>query len=105
MKIRLLSSARDDLSEGRLFYEKQGEGLGEYFFDSLFSDIDSLTLYGGIHPKFFGYHRMLSRRFPYAIYYKLEEESVVVVWRVLDLRRDPKKIRQSLKHRRTSRCT
>jgi len=39
----------------------------------------------------------LSKRFPYAIYYKLEEESVVVVWRVLDLRRDPKKIRQSLK--------
>ena len=105
MKIRLLSSALDDLSEGRLFYEKQGEGLGEYFFDSLFSDIDSLTLYGGIHPKFFGYHRMLSKRFPYAIYYKLEEKSGVVVWRVLDLRRDPKKIRQSLKPGRTSRCT
>ena len=67
MKIRLLSSARDDLSEGRLFYEKEGEGLGEYFFDSLFSDIDSLTLYGGIHPKFFGYHRMLSKRFPLRI--------------------------------------
>ena len=79
MKIRLLSSALDDLSEGRLFYEKQGEGLGEYFFDSLFSDIDSLTLYGGIHPNFFGYHRMLSKKFPYAIYYKLEEKSVVVV--------------------------
>jgi plasmid stabilization system protein ParE len=96
MKIRLLSSALDDLFEGRLFYEKQGKGLGDYFFDSLFSDIDSLMLYGGIHQKFFSYHRMLSRRFPYAIYYKLEEESVVVVWRVLDLRRNPKKIRQSL---------
>ena len=60
-------------------------------------EIDSLTLYGGIHPKFFGYHRMLSKRFPYAIYYKFEEGSVVVVWRVLDLRREPKKIRQSLK--------
>lgn len=95
MKIKLLSSALDDLSEGCSFYEKQGEGLGEYFLDSLFSDIDSLTLYGGINPKFFGYHRMLSKRFPYAIYYKLEEESVVV-WRVLDLRRDPKKIRQAL---------
>jgi hypothetical protein len=45
MKIRLLSSAVEDLYEGRLFYEKQGEGLGEYFFDSLFSDIDSLTLH------------------------------------------------------------
>ena len=75
MIIKLLSSTLDDLSEGRSFYERQGEGLGDYFFDSLFSDIDSLTLYSGIHPKFFGYHRMLSKRFPYAIYYKLEEES------------------------------
>ena len=64
MKIRLLSSALNDLRDGRLFYEKQGEGLGEYFFDSLFSDIDSLTLYGGVHPIIFGYHRMLSKRFP-----------------------------------------
>ena len=102
MKIKLLSSAMEDLYEGRLFYEKQGEGLGEYFFDSLFSDIDSLTLYGGIHPQFFGYHRMLSKRFPYAIYYRMEEESMVVVWRVLDLRRNPRKIRESLKHGRTT---
>jgi len=65
MKIRLLPSALDDLADGRFFYEKQGEGLGEYFFDSLFSDIDSLTLYGGVHPKIFGYYRMLSKRFPY----------------------------------------
>ena len=101
MRIKLLSSALEDLSEGRLFYEKQGEGLGEYFFDSLFSDIDSLTLYGGIHSKVFGYHRLLSKRFPYAIYYKLEEAQVVVVWRVLGLRRDPKKIRQSLESGRT----
>jgi hypothetical protein len=53
MKIKLLSSALEDLYDGRLFYEKQGEGLGEYFYNSLFSDIDSLTLHAGIHPKFF----------------------------------------------------
>jgi len=96
MKIEILSSAITDLSEGRLFYEKQGEGLGEYFFDSLFSDIDSLTLYAGIHPVFYGYHRMLSKRFPYAIYYKLKKESAIIIWRVLDLRRDPKRIKGSL---------
>jgi hypothetical protein len=47
MKIGILSSAVSDLIEGRQFYEEQGEGLGEYFFDSLFSDIDSLALYAG----------------------------------------------------------
>ena len=97
MKIRLLSAAIEDLYEGRQFYEKQGEGLGEYFFNSLFSDIDSLTLYAGIHPKAFGYHRMLSKRFPYAIYYRLDEQSVIVIRRVLDLRRNPRRIRQSLR--------
>ena len=64
MRIKILSSAVDDLNTGCLFYEKQGEGLGEYFFDSIFSDIDSLQLYAGIHQKFFGYHRLLSKRFP-----------------------------------------
>jgi hypothetical protein len=43
MRIKILSSAVEDLYAGRLFYEKQGEGLGEYFFNSLFSDIDSLS--------------------------------------------------------------
>ena len=95
-KIKILPYALVDLSNGRLFYERQGEELGEYFFDSLFSDIDSLVLYAGIHQKYFGYYRMLSRRFPYAIYYKLEDNYLAVVWRVLDLRRDPEKIKQSL---------
>ncbi|MBN2313191.1 MAG: hypothetical protein JXM79_04635 [Sedimentisphaerales bacterium] len=99
MKINILSSAIEDLYEGRLFYEKQGEGLGEYFFDSLFSDIDSLVLYGGIHTKVYGYHRMLSKRFPYAIYYQIEKETQITVYRVLDLRRDPRKIKKSLRRR------
>src|SRR3989339_1203500 len=96
MKIEILSSAVSDLIEGRQFYEEQGEGLGEYFFDSLFSDIDSLALYAGIHPIFYGYHRMLSKRFPYAVYYKLKEKSVTTVWRGLDFRRDPKRIKRYL---------
>ncbi|MCK5808717.1 type II toxin-antitoxin system RelE/ParE family toxin [bacterium] len=96
MKIKILSAAMNDLYKGRLFYEKHGANVGEYFFDSLFSDIDSLMLYAGIHLKVFGYYRMLSKRFPYAIYYKIEKSSSVVVWRVLDLRRNPIRIRKEL---------
>ena len=96
MKLKILSSAIDDLYQGRLFYERQGEGVGDYFFDSLFSDIDSLTLYGGIHSKFHGYHRMLSKRFPYAVYYTVQRKENVLVWRVLDLRQNPKNIWRAL---------
>jgi hypothetical protein len=69
--------------------------LGEYFFDSLFSDIDSLLLYAGIHQMFWGYYRMLSKRFPYAVYYKIDGDNLVV-WRVMDLRQRPSKIKRSL---------
>ncbi len=96
MKLQILASACGDLADGRDFYERQAPGLGEYFLDSLFSDIDSLMLYAGIHRRFFGFHRALSKRFPYGIYYRFEQE-VVTVWRVLDLRQNPRKIRATLK--------
>ena len=38
MKIKILSSASQDLIDGYWFYEKQAEGLGTYFLDSLFKD-------------------------------------------------------------------
>lgn len=92
MKIRILTSAYDDLLAGRRFYERQGEGLGAYFLDSLFSDVDSLLLYAGIHRKVFGFHRALSKRFPYGVYYQIENE-VIVVYRILDCRQNPARIR------------
>jgi len=67
MRILILPSAREDFSDRFEFYERQQGGLGDYFLESLFSDIESLRLYARIHPKRFGYHRLLSKRFPYAV--------------------------------------
>jgi len=97
MKIKVLSSAFNDLAQGRDFYEQQGEGLGGYCLDSLFSDIDSLVLYAGIHRKVFGFHRLLSKRFPHAIYYQMETGNEIVVYRVLDCRQNPQKIQTKLR--------
>jgi plasmid stabilization system protein ParE len=96
MKIVILPSARDDLADGFQFYENQVEGLGIYFLESLFSDIDSLLLYAGIHRKVFGKHRLLSKRFPYAIYYT-REANTVFIKAVLDCRRNPGLHRRKLK--------
>ena len=96
MKIRILDEAKEDLLDGFRFYEMQDTGLGDYFLDSLFSDIDSLCLYAGIHSVHFGYHRLLSRRFPFAVYYRVEGETANV-WAVLDCRQDPAKIEARLK--------
>jgi plasmid stabilization system protein ParE len=97
MKIRILLNALEDLRDGYEFYEKQAEGIGAYFMDSLFSDIDSLILNAGVHPIYFGgYHRMLSKRFPFAIYYKAVKDQAVV-YAVLDCRRNPAWIRKKLR--------
>jgi len=72
--IRILDAAKEDLINGYSFYERQGQGLGEYFLNSLYSDIDSLFIYRGIHPiRFDRCHCMLSTRFPFAVYYTMEK--------------------------------
>lgn len=95
MKVRILPTAFDDLYDGRVFYDRQCDGLGDYFFNSVFADIDSLRLCAGIHMKTFGYHRLLAKRFPYAVYYTVKYDHVII-WRVLDLRRDPQLNRRAL---------
>jgi len=88
VKIKILPSALADLDRGRIFYSRQAKSVGDYFLDSLFSDIDSLELYAGVHRKVFDYHRLLAKRFPYAVYYKVDGE-VCIVSRVLDCRQEP----------------
>ncbi len=88
MKITILPSARGDLAAGFAFYESQEEGLGNYFLESLLSDIDSLHFRAGSHLSVFGFHRLLSKRFPYAIYYSLDSDTASIR-AVLDCRRNP----------------
>ncbi|VAX07017.1 Plasmid stabilization system [hydrothermal vent metagenome] len=97
MKITILASASQDLVEGYWFYEKQSEGIGAYFLDTLFSDIDSLAIYAGIHEIHFGkYYRLLSKRFPFAVYYRIEEQTACI-YAVLDSRKSPTWVRKRLK--------
>lgn len=96
MRLEILDEARDDLVQGVHFYESREAGLGGYFLDCLFSDIEALLVYAGIHQVIFGHHRCLSKRFPFAIYYSVEG-NVVRVHAVLDCRKNPLWIRERLK--------
>jgi plasmid stabilization system protein ParE len=83
----LTELAQKDIYDSEKFYEDQSPNLGVYFYDSLISDLDALKFYAGIHQKYFGFHRMITKRFPYAIYYEIESD-LVVVHAVLHTRRD-----------------
>jgi hypothetical protein len=58
-------------------------------FEDAKADLQLLRHHAGIHrivqrP----FHRLLSRRFPFAIYYTVEDGDVVI-WAILDCRGDP----------------
>ena len=94
-----LEEAAKDLDAGKAFYDKMDQGIGLYFIDSLLSDIESLRILAGIHREVFGFHRLLSKRFPFAVYYDCDDRAARVA-AVLDMRRDPAWIRDELEKRR-----
>ena len=96
MRIEILDQARDDLIEGFDFYEAQEAGLGSYFLANLYADIESLRLYSGVHKRTYkDYFRLLSHRFPFAVYYAMAVNTVYI-HAVIDCRRDPAWTRQRL---------
>ena len=96
MRLRLLASARQDIEEGYAFYESQEQGVGDYFLASVKADIEHLRLSAGIHPiKYRDYHRMLCRVFPFAVFYTKTADEVII-YAVLDCRREPDWIRHHL---------
>lgn len=88
MRLAVLASARCDLLNGFWFYERQQTGLGAYFFDTVSADIESLLIYHGIHVQRYGYYCMFTHRFPYAVYYRIDGDSIVIR-AILDCRADP----------------
>lgn len=85
--VEISEDALEDLKLGYFFYEAQETGLGEYFTACLRADVEGLRISAGIHRTVYrDYHRLLSRVFPYGIFYTIEQE-LVIVWAVIDLRR------------------
>jgi len=101
MRIRDVVALKEvsiDLNDGKTFYDQREAGVGDYFWDSLIADIESLRIYAGIHNKKYGLHRMLAKRFPYALYYEIKNEIAYIV-AILPMRRDPVWIKKKLEER------
>ena len=97
--VLILDRARDDMDMAHDFYDRCEIGVGDYFIDCILSDISSLKFYFGLHRMQYGFHRLSSKRFPYSIYYEVEEEVVRIV-AVLDMRMKPSIIRELVNARR-----
>jgi hypothetical protein len=84
------------LSKWLRFLSKPERWIGQLLFGTLLSDIDSLKVNAGIHRRVFGFNRLLSEKFPYAIYYAVESKTVYVR-AVLDCRRAHEKLKSRLR--------
>ena len=86
----LRPEAQADLHEAYHWYEQQREGLGSDFLLCVEEALEKIRrtpeLYPVVHKEL---RRMLIRRFPYGLFYLVEEEMIVVV-AVFHARRDPK---------------
>jgi hypothetical protein len=99
MTLRILRLAIDDLRRGKEFYDQSGDEVGDYFLQCLEADIESLKITHGVHRRVCGFFRLISERFPFAVYYDVEGDRIDV-WRVMDLRSDPKRINRELRRSR-----
>ena len=88
-KLLVRPAAAADIEEAYLWYEKQRAGLGDEFLaavDSLLGEIVAHpTAYQAIHREV---RRALLRRFPYAVFFRLYGETVVIL-ACMHGRRDP----------------
>jgi plasmid stabilization system protein ParE len=100
--IQITQAAQDDLLAAYWFYEHQQAGIGDYFLNSLYADIDALQISAGVHAKVqpSGAYRSLGSRFPFAIYYLIQGSEATVL-AVLDTRRSPEWLQERQSSSRT----
>ncbi len=95
-EIILLVEAAQDIRNGGAFYEQRQDGLGAYFTQCILSDLESLKLYAGIHKRVSrSIYRLKSKRFPYAIYYRVKFQTTYVI-AILPVRGKPLKVEARL---------
>ena len=89
MRHRFVDEALAEFIEAGRYYNRQVAGLGDAFVGEIETGIDVIlqgpAVWGVIEDDV---RRYLIRRFPYGIYYTIEDD-IVVIWAVKHLHRDP----------------
>jgi plasmid stabilization system protein ParE len=82
-------AADQDVDSAFTWYERQQAGLGDQFLTSLHTTVDRIRLNPELYSRVRGLiRRAVLRRFPYLLFYVVEDERVVVI-ACLHASRDP----------------
>ena len=89
MTFAFLPEAETEFIEAIEYLETQQEGLGLDFSREVFATIQRIILHPDAWPPYTkASRRCLTKRFPYAVIYRVEED-FVLIWAVAHLSREP----------------
>lgn len=94
--LRFVPEIEEDVLSGYYWYEEKSFGLGEEFLRMFYACANELSrnalLYQEVHGNV---RRRLLRRFPYVIYFRINESEIIVLG-LFHCARDPRSIRLHL---------
>ena len=89
MNLCYTERAKEDIELAFQWYERQRRGLGFEFLDCIEISLNSVLRYPEMYEKCHSnYRRCIIRRFPFSVFYTVEEEGIVI-HSVFDNRQDP----------------
>lgn len=97
--VKILPIAHRDLQKAKKWYNEQRENLGEEFKTEVNKEIDYISEYPKHYQlKYKELRQSLVTRFPYAIFYFIDEERTrIVIIGVLHTKRNPKIVQKRIK--------
>lgn len=97
--LRFLPEVEEDAFGGFVWYETKSPGLGEEFLRVFYACAGEIPRNPLLYPKVQGeFRRRLLRRFPYAIYFRIEDDTIIV-YGVFHCARDPRTVGARLRDR------
>ena len=80
LKVFLRPEAEADIEDAATWYDRQRKGLGQEFLDDVLVALDTISENPNIYPVVYRQsRRAVVRRFPFGIFYRVDEGLVVVL--------------------------
>jgi len=97
--LRFLPNVEEDAIAAYVWYEARSPGLGEEFLRVFYACVREIPRNPLLYERVYGkLRRRLLRRFPYAIYFMIKEDQVVVIG-LFHCARDPRTVQKELQDR------
>lgn len=94
LQLRVRPEAEQDIEGAATWYEQQRAGLGNEFLDEVLRTLRKISEQPAIFPQLHrDTRRALTLRFPFGVYYRVHEETIVVV-AVMHGSRSPRRWKQ-----------